>query len=223
MNRRLVEPSRRSSRKQLRSLFRRRKPRRRRPIAALQWHVEEMAGLIGPWFRSNGTRRGAASEVCYGNRGEGENMASWRQCIASAGAACFALTPASPSIAQSGGAVAQSVAIFWNAAECDGGYQSDFYSAHCEPGPSAARGPPIPPSKIIWRPECFKAPLGFDVDPDTTILVPQYSQSPPPNYYMTMNVVVLYDSAKTTIKVCLVPLFPKLPVEPACADAEMRS
>ena len=144
------------------------------------------------------------------------------------------------------------VAIFWNAAKCDGGYQSDFYSAHCEPGPSAAildfktkmqffcvsneavdiqwalpadakRGPPIPPSKIIWRPECFKAPLGFDVDPNTTILVPQYSQSPPPNYYMTMNVVVLYDSAKTTIKVCLVPLFPRFPVEPACADAEMRS
>jgi hypothetical protein len=184
--------------------------------------------------------------------GEGENMASWRQCIVSAGVVCFALAPASPAIAQSGGAVAQSVAIFWNAAKCDGGYQSDYYSAHCEPGPSAAildfktkmqffcvsneavdirwaipadakQGLPIPPSKIIWRPECYKAPLGFDVDPNTTILVPQYSQSPPPNYYMTMNVVVLYDSAKTTIKICLVPLFPRLPVEPACADAEMRS
>jgi hypothetical protein len=87
----------------------------------------------------------------------------------------------------------------------------------------AKRGPPIPPSAINWRPECWKTPLGFDVDPSATALTPQYSQSPPPNYYMTMNVVVLYDPAKPTMKICLVPLFPKFAVEPACADAEIRS
>jgi hypothetical protein len=64
---------------------------------------------------------------------------------------------------------------------------------------------------------------GFDVDPNATILTPQYSQSPPPNYYTTMNVVVPYVAAKPTIKVCLVPLFPRFPVEPACADAQIRS
>ena len=61
------------------------------------------------------------------------------------------------------------------------------------------------------------------VDPNAAILAPHYSQSPPPNYYMTMNVVVLYDPAKPTMKICLVPLFPKFAVEPACADAEIRS
>ena len=40
---------------------------------------------------------------------------------------------------------------------------------------------------------------------------------------MTMNVMVLYDAIKLTIKLCLVPLFPGFPVEPACADAEIRS
>jgi hypothetical protein len=40
---------------------------------------------------------------------------------------------------------------------------------------------------------------------------------------MTTNVVVLYDAAAPTIKICLVPLFPRFAVEPACADAEVRS
>jgi hypothetical protein len=179
-------------------------------------------------------------------------MIPWRQCIANIGAMSFTIM-ASPSIAQSGSADAQSgTVIFWNVAKCSGGYHSDFYSAHCEPGPSAAifdfktkiqvfcvndeavdirwaippdrkRGAPIPPSQVNWRPECWKAPLGFDVDPNATILTPQYSQSPAPNYYMTMNAIVLYDAAKLTIKACLIPLFPDLPVEPACADAEVRS
>ena len=87
----------------------------------------------------------------------------------------------------------------------------------------AKPGPPIPPSQIAWRPECWKAPLGFDVDPNTAILTPQYSQTPPPNYYMTMNMVVLYDAAKPSIKACLIPLFPRFPVEPACADAKIQS
>jgi len=180
-------------------------------------------------------------------------MASWRAMHRNVGALCFALTAASPSFSQSGSAVAQSgVVIFWDAAQCLGGYQSDIYSVHCEPGPSATildfktkmqffcvnneavdirweiptdpnRVSPIRPSQIDWRPECWKIPLGFDVDPNTTILRPQYSQSPPPNYYVTMNVVVLYDPAKPTIKACLVPLFPRFPVQPACADAEIRS
>jgi hypothetical protein len=180
-------------------------------------------------------------------------MASWWAMHRNVGSLCFALTAASPSFSQSGSAVAQSgVVIFWDAAHCLGGYQSDIYSVHCEPGPSGTildfktkmqffcvnneavdirweistdpnRGSPIRPSQIDWRPECWKMPLGFDVDPDTAILRPQYSQTPPPNYYMTMNVVVLYDPAKSTIKACLVPLFPRFPVQPACADAEIRS
>ena len=180
-------------------------------------------------------------------------MLSWRRCIAKVGALCCTLTAASPSVAQSGSTDAQAgVVIFWNAAKCMGGYHTDLYSAHCEPGPAAAvldfktktefscvnngavdirwaipadpdRGAPIPPSQIDWRPECWKTPLGFDVDPNATILTPQYSQSPPPNYYTTMNVVVLYVAAKPTIKVCLVPPFPRFPVEPACADAQIRS
>jgi hypothetical protein len=180
-------------------------------------------------------------------------MASWRQRMANVGALGLALTAASPSFPQSGSAADQSgIVIFWGAAKCAGGYETNSYSIHCEPGPfgtvldfktkmqffcvnneavdvrwaipaDAKPGPPIPPSQITWSPECWKAPLGFDVDPNTTILTPQYSQSPPPNYYMTMNVVVLYGAAKPTIKACLVPLFPRFPVEPACADAEIRS
>jgi hypothetical protein len=180
-------------------------------------------------------------------------MLSWRRCIGKVGALSFALTIASPSVAEPGSAVAQSgIVLFWNAAKCIGGYHSDFYSAHCDPGPSATildfrtkiqffcldtaaveigwaiptdtkRASPIPPSQIDWRPECRKEPLKLDVDPNTTILTPQYNQSPAPNYYMTMNVMVLYDAIKLTIKLCLVPLFPGFPVEPACADAEIRS
>lgn len=180
-------------------------------------------------------------------------MLSWQHSIANVGALYFALTVASPSVAESGSTVAQSsIVIFWNAAKCSGGYHSDFYSAHCDPGPSAAildfktkmqffcvnteavdirwviptdpkRGAPIPPSQLVWHPECWKEPIGVDVEPSTTILTPQYNQSPPPNNYMTMNVIVLYDAAKLTIKTCLIPLFPGLPVEPACADAEIRS
>ena len=175
------------------------------------------------------------------------------RCIAYVGALCFALTAASPSVAQSGGAVAQSgIVIFWDATKCVGGYHSDFYSAHCEPGPSATildfktkmqffclndeaveirwafradakPGSPIPPSRIDWCPACWKAPLMFDVDPSIAVLRPQYSQTPGPNYYMAMNVVVLYDAAKPSIKACLVPLFPRFAVEPACADADIRS
>ena len=180
-------------------------------------------------------------------------MLSWRQCIGNVGALYFALAAASPSVAQTGTNAAQSgIVIFWNAAKCLGGYHSDFYSAHCDSGPSAAildfntktqffcvnaeavdirwaiptdpkRGAPIPPSPVDWHPECWKKPLGFDVEPNTTILTPQYNQTPPANNYMTMNVIVLYDAAKVTIKACLIPLFPAFPVEPACADAEMRS
>jgi hypothetical protein len=63
----------------------------------------------------------------------------------------------------------------------------------------------------------------FDAGANTQILSPQFSQTPPPNNYMTMNVVVLYDAGAPTIKICLVPLFPGFAVEPACADAEIRS
>ena len=179
-------------------------------------------------------------------------MASWRVMQLKIGALCFALTAASPSFSQSGSAVAQSgPVIFWNAAQCVGGYQSNVYTVHCEPGPSATildlntkmqffcvnneavdirweipagadRGPPLPPSQITWRPECWKMPLGFDVDPNAAILSPPYSQTPPPNNYMTINVIVVYDSAKPTIKACLVLLFPRFSVQPACADAEIR-
>jgi hypothetical protein len=180
-------------------------------------------------------------------------MLSWRQCLATVAAPYFALTMASPSVAQSGGAVAQpGIVIFWSAAKCTGGYHADFYSAHCDPGPSATildfrtkiqffcvdtepaeirwaiptdskRGSPLSAGEIDWRPECWKEPLKLDVGPDTAILTPQYNQTTAPNYYMTMNVIVLYDATKLTIKLCLVPLFPGFPVEPACADAEIRS
>ena len=85
------------------------------------------------------------------------------------------------------------------------------------------RGSPIQPSQIEWHPECWKRPLEFELEPNTMVLTPQYPQTPPPNYYMTMDVVFLYDSAKPTIKACIVPLFPEFPVEKACADAEIRS
>jgi hypothetical protein len=180
-------------------------------------------------------------------------MLSWRRSIANVGALSFALTVASPSVAQSGSTVTQpSIVIFWNAAKCLGGYHSDFYSAHCDPGPSAAildfkakmqffctnaqavdirwaiptdpkRGSPIAPSQVEWHPECWKEPIIVDAGQSTSILIPEYSQSPPPNNYMTMNVIALYDAAKFTIKICLIPLFPGLSVEPACADAEIRS
>jgi len=181
-------------------------------------------------------------------------MLSWRRFISN-GALC-ALT-ASPTIAQSGPSVTQSgVVTFWNAAKCVGGYQSDLYSAHCEPGPASVildfntkaefycvnteavdirwvipnwsltnpkRGSPIPPSQIIWRPQCWKKPLEISNETNATILTPQYAQTPPPNFYMTMDVVFLYDATKPTVKTCLIPLFPEFPVEPACADAEIRS
>src|SRR5271165_1386670 len=169
-------------------------------------------------------------------------MLSRRQWIAMVGVLYFALMAASPSVAQSGTNLTQpGIVIFWNAAKCLGGYHSDFYSAHCDPGPSAVildfktktqlfcmnteavdirwaipadskRGPPLPPSQIVWRPECWKAPLEFNVEPNTTILTPEYNQSPPPNNYMTMNVIALYDAVRLTVKVCLIPLFPGFPV-----------
>jgi hypothetical protein len=176
-----------------------------------------------------------------------------RRYVASLGALWLALAAPSPSHAQSGGLAAQSgVAVFWDAGQCIGGYHATFLTAHCEPGPTAVildfktktqffcvndgavdirwaiptdakPGSLVPPTEIVWRPGCWKAPFGFEVDPNAMILTPQYSQSPPPNYYMTMNVVVLYDPAKPSIKVCLVPLFPKFAVAPACGDAEIRS
>ena len=180
-------------------------------------------------------------------------MASLRLRIANIGMLGLALTLASPLLAQSGsGAVQSGVVIYWNAAQCTGGYRLDAYSAHCQPGPAAVildfntkaqfscadsasvdiqwtipadakPGPPLPPSEIKWRPECWRTPLRFDVGPNAAILSPQYSQTPPPNNYMSMNVVVLYDAAAPSIKICLVPLFPRFAVEPACADAEIRS
>ncbi len=165
---------------------------------------------------------------------------SWRS-IANVGALYFALTVASPSVAESGTNVAQSsIVIFWNAAKCSGGYHTDFYSAHCDAGPSAVildfqtkiqyhcvnneavdirwtiptdpkRGSPIPPSQVDWHPKCWKQPLGFDVEPNTTILIPQYNQSPPPNSYMTMNVFVLYDAAKIYNKGLPYPFVPGVP------------
>ena len=179
-------------------------------------------------------------------------MASLPLRIANIGTLGLALTLASPLLAQSGSGAAQSGAvIYWNAAKCTGGYRLDVYSAHCEPGPAAVildfktkvqfscvdsapvdirwaipadakPGPPIPPSEINWRPECWKTPLDLEVSPNATILAPQYSQTPPPNNYMTMNVAVVYDAAAPTIKICLVPLFPRFAVEPACADAQIR-
>ena len=126
-----------------------------------------------------------------------ENMATWRNFAA----LFFALTAASSrSGAQSQSVVAQpDVVVFWDAAKCVGGYHSDFYSAHCEPGPSttildfktrmqffclnseavdirwaipadAKPGSPIPPSQIDWRPQCWKTRLAFEVDPNATIL-----------------------------------------------------
>jgi len=179
-------------------------------------------------------------------------MVSLRRCVASTGALCLALGLVSPSLAQSGSVAAQSgVVVFWDAGQCLGGYHSEFFSAHCEPGPTAVvldfktkmqffcindgavdirwaipadakPGPPIPPNQIAWRPECWQAPLGFDVDPNATIFTPKYSQTPPPNYYMTMDVVVFYDATKPAIKLCLVPLFPRFPVAPACGNAVTR-
>lgn len=65
-------------------------------------------------------------------------MASWRQCISIFGALVFPLTVAPLSLAQSGSADIQSgVVIFWNAAQCIGGYNAGLSSAHCYPGPIA--------------------------------------------------------------------------------------
>ena len=180
-------------------------------------------------------------------------MIAWRRLV-SASALVFALAPASPSFAQSGGDENQSsrLAIFWDAAQCTGGYRLDAYLAHCEPGPAAVildfnaktqfscvdneavdiqwaipadakPGPPLAPSEIKWRPECWKAPLDLDAGPNTVVFAPHHSQTPPPNIYMTMNAMVLYDSTKPAVKICLVPLFPKLAVKPVCADAEIKS
>ena len=56
--------------------------------------------------------------------------------MANAGALGLALTAASPSFPQSGSAADQSgVVIFWDAAKCAGGYETNSYSVHCEPGP----------------------------------------------------------------------------------------
>jgi hypothetical protein len=177
-------------------------------------------------------------------------MVGWRWLV-SASALAFALAPGSSSLAQSIDETQSGVAIFWDAAQCTGGYRQDVYLAHCEPGPAAVildfktktqfscvdpeavdirwaipadakPGPPIAPTEIKWRPECWKAPLDIDVGPDAAILAPQYSQTPPPNIYMTMNAIVLYDSTKPAMKICLIPLFPKLAVKPACADAEIK-
>jgi hypothetical protein len=174
-----------------------------------------------------------------------------RRWLVSASALVFA-APASPSFAQSGDDATQSrLAIFWDAAQCTGGYRLDVYLAHCEPGPTAVildfntktqfscvdtesvdiqwaipadakPGPPLAPSEIKWRPECWKAPLDLDAGPNTVIFAPHHSQTPPPNIYMTMNAMILYDSTKPAVKICLVPLFPKLAVKPACADAEIK-
>jgi len=179
-------------------------------------------------------------------------MIAWRWLV-STSALGFALTLASPSLGQPAGAEPQTgVVIFWDTSRCMGGYRPNLYSAHCEPGPAAiildfktktqfscvdteaveirwsiptdARpGPPLPPSEFDWRLECWKTPIDFDSSPNATVLTPQYSQTPPPNNYMTINVVVLYDSAKPAMKICLVPLFPKFAVKPACADAEIKS
>lgn len=180
-------------------------------------------------------------------------MVSSRRYVAGIGALWLAAALASPSCAQAGDLAAQTgVAVFWDAGQCLGGYHTAFLTAHCEQGPTAVildfktktqffcvndgavdirwaiptdakLGSLVPPTEIVWRPGCWKAPFGFDVDPNAVILTPQYSQSPPPNYYMTMNVVVLYDATKPAIKICLVPLFPKFAVAPACGDAEIRS
>jgi hypothetical protein len=54
-------------------------------------------------------------------------LSCWR-CLASASALGLALTLASPSLAQSNGDESQSgVAIFWDAAQCTGGYRLDAY------------------------------------------------------------------------------------------------
>ena len=146
-------------------------------------------------------------------------MVSSRRYLASIAALWVAAAPASH--AQAADASAQSgVAVFWDAGQCLGGYHTAFLSAHCEQGPTAVildfktktqffcvndgavdirwaippdakLGSLVPPTEIVWRPGCWKAPFGFDVDPNAMILTPQYGQSPPPNYYMTMNVVVL--------------------------------
>lgn len=132
-------------------------------------------------------------------------MLSWRRSIANVGALSFALTVASPSVAQSGSPVTQSgIVIFWNTAKCSGGYHSDFYSAHCDPGPSAAildfnsktqflctnpeavdvrwsiptdvkQGSPIAPSEMVWHPKCWKQPIKIDAEPGTSVLIPQYT------------------------------------------------
>ena len=116
-------------------------------------------------------------------------MIAWGRWHVSACALGLALTPLSPSLGQQIGGEPQSgVAIFWNAAQCTGGYRLDAYSAHCQPGPAAVildfntkaqfscadsasvdiqwaipadaqPGPPLPPSEIKWRPECWRTPL----------------------------------------------------------------
>jgi hypothetical protein len=178
-------------------------------------------------------------------------MVAWRWLV-SAGTLGFALTLGTPSLAQSVDETQSGVVIFWDAAQCTGGYRQDVYLAHCEPGPAAvildfktntqfscvdpdaadirwsipaggAPGPPIAPTEIKWRLECWKVPLDLNVSPNAVIFAPHHSQTPPPNIYMTMNAMVIYDSAKPTLKICLVPIFPKLAVKPACADAEIKS
>ena len=65
-------------------------------------------------------------------------MIAWGRWHVSACALGLALTPLSPSLGQQIGGEPQSgVAIFWNAAQCTGGYRLDAYSAHCQPGPAA--------------------------------------------------------------------------------------
>src|SRR5271166_1035798 len=66
-------------------------------------------------------------------------MVSWRQRVPNVGALGLALTAASLSSPQSGNAAEQSgIVIFWDATKCGGGYETNSYSVHCEPGPFGA-------------------------------------------------------------------------------------
>ena len=89
--------------------------------------------------------------------------------------------------------------------------------------PTSKQGSPIAPSEMVWHPKCWKQPIKIDAEPGRSVL---YT----PIYPVTA-AQQLYDPecdrplrrGEDHNKTLPYLLFPGLPVEPVCADAEVAS